>query len=182
MEESSREEAEVLDKGRLRTFLLGGAAGVLAGILLAPRSGRETRGSIADRAGEARERGRETFFETQERMRERLAEGREGRRSPGPSAPADAADLRAGAGPYGAEAAPEDVFVEDVAAEEAPRPRLRDVSRGAGGRPDERPGPEAERAEELRRKVRETRARLRGRLDEGAPPPEVPGDGGEEGR
>ncbi len=177
----------MLDKGRLRTFLLGGAAGVLAGILLAPRSGRETRGSIADRAGEARERGRETFFETQERMRERLAEGREGRRPApegGPSAPRDAADLRAGAGPYGAETPPEDIFVEDVAAEEASRPRLRDVSRGGagGGRPDERPGPEAERAEELRRKVRETRARLRGRLDEGAPPPEVPGDGGETGR
>src|SRR3712207_8870234 len=71
---------KVLDKQRLRTFLLGGAAGILAGILLAPRSGRELRGSIADRAGEARERSRETYFEAQERMRERLAEAHEGSR------------------------------------------------------------------------------------------------------
>ena len=181
----------MLGKERLRTFLLGGAAGVLAGILLAPRSGRETRGSIADRAGEARERSRETFFDRQERMRERLAEGREGRRpAPGPEAPPDAADLQnlqTGVGPYGVETPPEDTFVEeafaeDVAAEEAPRPRLRDVSHGAA---DEGAGREAERAEELRRKVRETRARLRGRLDEGVPspePPEDPGGGGEAGR
>ena len=174
----------MLDKERLRTFLLGGAAGVLAGILLAPRSGRETRGSIADRAGEARERSRETFFERQERMRERFAEGREGRR-PAPETSRDAADLQdlqTGVGPYGVETPPEDAFVEDAFAEEAPRPRLRDVSRGAA---DEGAGREAERAEELRRKVRETRARLRGRLDDGGPPPEPPegpGDGGEAGR
>ena len=68
----------MLDKRRLRTFLLGGAAGILAGIFLAPRSGRELRGSIMERAGEARERGRETLFEAQERMQERLAEAREG--------------------------------------------------------------------------------------------------------
>jgi YtxH-like protein len=70
----------LLDKQRLRTFLLGGAAGIVAGILLAPRSGKELRGSIANRAGEARERSRETYFEAQERMRERLAEAREASR------------------------------------------------------------------------------------------------------
>lgn len=116
----------MLDKQRLRTFLLGGAAGILAGIFLAPRSGRELRGSIRERAGEVRERGRETLFETQERMQERLAEAREA--SPRPP---DAGDVAPGT-----------------------QPLLRDVSRDAG-----------ERSEELRRKVRETRARLKERLD-----------------
>ena len=132
----------MLDKQRLRSFVLGGAAGLLAGILLAPRSGRELRGSIRDRAGEARERGRESLFEAQERMQERISEVREGpdRR---PAAPGPAAEP--------ARAEPE-----------APtRPFLRDVSRGE----DEPAGRGAERSEELRRKVRETRARLRSNLD-----------------
>ena len=68
----------MLDKQRLRSFVLGGVAGLLAGILLAPRSGRELRGSIRDRAGEARERSRESLFEAQERMQERISEVREG--------------------------------------------------------------------------------------------------------
>ena len=68
----------MLDRQRLRTFVLGGAVGALVGILLAPRSGKELRGSLANRAGEARERGRETYFDAQEQMRERLAEVREG--------------------------------------------------------------------------------------------------------
>jgi len=129
-----------VDRGRLRTFLLGGAAGLLAGVLLAPRSGRELRGSLSDRAGEARERGRESFFERREGMRERRAAFREGRGRP--SARPDAPE------------------------EEAPRPPLREVSVDpeepvsgvAGG-----PATEAERSEELRRKVRETRERLRGK-------------------
>ena len=130
----------MLDKQRLRTFLLGGAAGILVGILLAPRSGKELRGSIRDRAGEARERSRESLFEAQERMQERISEVREG---PGAAEPAADAEP--------AEAAPE-----------APtRPFLRDVSRGE----DEPAGRGAERSEELRRKVRETRARLRSNLD-----------------
>ena len=66
----------MLDRSKVRTFVLGGLLGVAAGILLSPRSGKELRGSIANRAGEARERGRETYFEAQERARERLAEGR----------------------------------------------------------------------------------------------------------
>jgi hypothetical protein len=129
-------ETRDLDKQRLRTFLLGGAAGILAGILLAPRSGRELRGSVMERAGEARERGRETLFEARERVQERLSEAREGsrQRPPEPSAP----------------------HPEDPA---PPRPRLRDVSREVEG--EEYTG----RSEELRRKVRETRARLKGRLE-----------------
>lgn len=65
------------DKQRLGTFLLGGAVGALAGILLAPRSGRETRGSISNRAGEARERSREAYFDAQERVREHVSKGRD---------------------------------------------------------------------------------------------------------
>jgi hypothetical protein len=142
-EEAPGRQTKVLDKQRLRSFLIGGAAGLLAGILLAPRSGRELRGSIKDRAGEARERSRESLFEAQERMQERISEVREGpdRRS-GAAEPADDAEP--------AEAAPE----------AAPRPFLRDVSRGE----DEPAGGGAERSEELRRKVRETRARLRSNL------------------
>src|SRR5215212_2876451 len=76
----AQKETMVLDRQRLRTFVLGGAVGALVGILLAPRSGKELRGSLANRAGEARERGRETYFDAQEQMRERLAEVREGSR------------------------------------------------------------------------------------------------------
>lgn len=132
----------MLDKQRLRTFVLGGAVGALVGILLAPRSGRELRGSLANRAGEARERGRETYFEAQEQMRERLAEVREGSRQ--------RHDTVDPGGPAG----------ETTGAE---RPYLRDVSRAADGETTEPDA--AERSEELRKKVRETRERLRGRKD-----------------
>ena len=135
----------MLDKQRLRTFLLGGMAGVLAGILLAPRSGRELRGSLANRAGEARERGRETYFDAQEQMRERLAEVREGARRTPDATPET-----------------EDTYpLNEETAAGAPRSHLRDVSHGV----DAQAGGEAERSEELRRKVRETRERLRGRKD-----------------
>ncbi|CAN5712900.1 hypothetical protein BH24ACT18_BH24ACT18_17240 [soil metagenome] len=125
---------------------------MLAGVLLAPRSGRELRGSLTDRAGEARERGRESDFETREGMRERRAALLEGRGRPANPA---------------RQAPPE----ETTAA--APRPRLRDVSEGSEGpaeRPVEGPATGAERSEELRRKVRETRERLRGKQDLGRGP------------
>jgi YtxH-like protein len=133
-----------VDRARLRTFLVGGAAGLLAGVLIAPRSGRELRGSLSDRAGEARERGRESFFETREGMRERKAALLEGRGRP---------SARQGS--------PE---------EAAPPPRLREVSSDPEGPAAEPAGEsvgEAERSEELRRKVRETRERLRGKQDLG---------------
>jgi gas vesicle protein len=130
-----------VDRARLRTFLLGGAAGLLAGVLIAPRSGRELRGSLTDRAGEARERGRESFFETREGMRERRSAllDRRGR-------PAETSR----------QTPPEE---HPVAA-----PRLRDVSHDPEATveaPIEGPATGTERSEELRKKVRETRERLR---------------------
>ena len=136
----------MLDRQRLRTFVLGGAVGALVGILLAPRSGKELRGSLANRAGEARERGRETYFDAQEQMRERLAEVREGSRQ-----------------------RPEVVDLGDSppsGGTEAQRPYLRDVSRGIEPEAGEKIA-DAERSEQLRRKVRETRERLRGSKDSG---------------
>jgi gas vesicle protein len=141
----------VLDKQRLRTFVLGGAVGALVGVLLAPRSGKELRGSLANKAGEARERGRETYFEAQEQMRDRLAEVREGSRQRPTSV-----DL-GGSSPE--------------TETRASRPYLRDVSRDVAGVDAADETPEVERSEELRRKVRETRERLRGR-EGGEPGPE----------
>jgi len=132
-----------VDRARLRTFLLGGAAGLLAGVLIAPRSGRELRGSLSDRAGEARERSRESFFETREEMRERRSALLERR-----GRPADPPR----------QAAPEEPTVA--------APRLRDVSHDPDATveaPAEGPATGAERSEELRKKVRETRERLRGK-------------------
>ena len=139
----------MLDRQRLRSFLLGGAAGILAGIFLAPRSGRELRGSIKERTGQARERGRESLFEAQERMQERLSEAREGM------------DRRPEAEPTDAE--PTDASPTETTPASPSRPSLRDVSRDVGE--DEPAGRGVERSEELRRKVRETRARLRENLD-----------------
>jgi gas vesicle protein len=142
-----KKETKVLDRQRLRTFVLGGAVGALVGILLAPRSGKELRGSLANRAGEARERGRETYFDAQEQMRERLAEVREGSlQRP------EAVDL-GDASPASGKA-------------EVRRTYLRDVSRDVEPEAVEEIA-DAERSERLRRKVRETRERLRGPKDSG---------------
>lgn len=138
----------MLDKQRLRSFLLGGLAGVLAGILLAPKSGKETRTTIADRAGETREKSRERYFDAQETMRERFSANREGTAEPR----AETFHAR----PDDAPTAEEEVRDSPV---------LRDVSYGAspGDEPPEDGGGGASRSEELRRKVKETRDRLRSR-------------------
>lgn len=146
-----------MDKSKIGTFVLGGIAGALAGILLAPRSGRELRGSIASRAGEARERGRETYFDAQELARERLSEVRD---RPPPAPPEDAVAPRLAPRPPEPTSGP---------------PPLRDVSRGA----TEEPAVQRERAEdpeELRRRIREMRSRLRERVD-GPEGPSGKGDG-----
>jgi hypothetical protein len=175
----------MLDKQRLTTFVLGGAAGALAGILLAPKSGRELRGSIASRAGEARERGRETYFEAQERVQERFAESRERPPQRGEITPEQAG------GPLpklGSPTAPEPVLgyeppagIPAEASSETPTgatpgtPPLRDVSWDA---PRQAPGEDPD-PQEIRRKIQETRSRLRARLEKPgneADPGDEPGD------
>ena len=162
----------MIDKQRIKTFILGGAVGALVGIILAPRSGRELRGSIAERAGDARDRGRENYFETQERLRERLAEISEG-------------DTGRPVGREEVSLGPEATSGQEPSSEpSAQRPRfrgLRDVSResqqdapiesGAESSGQfEDGGSTGDRSEELRRKVQETRDRLKRRT-------EGPGDG-----
>ena len=49
----------------LAGFIVGGAIGAIAGILLAPKSGEETRAMLADSAKEAMEKANETVKEIQ---------------------------------------------------------------------------------------------------------------------
>ncbi|CAN5604332.1 hypothetical protein BH20ACT10_BH20ACT10_25710 [soil metagenome] len=159
----------MLDKQRLRSFLLGGLTGILAGILLAPKSGKETRGTISDRAGEAREKSRERYFDTQENMRERFSANRDGGSRRGFER--SEATVSPGAADDGPPA-------EDDGGETRERPVLRDVSRdvpddggdvgdvGSGGGGDSGDGGGGVgRSEERCRKVRDTRERLRARMD-----------------
>ena len=139
----------MLDKQKLGTFVLGGLAGAVAGILLAPRSGKELRGSIYSRAGEARERGRESYFEARERARERAAEVRD--------APLREEELDLTVGPP-SDAEP----VESPPVFPPAPPTLRDVSEQDSV--DVQTPPEAD-SEEIRRRIQETRSRLRARLD-----------------
>lgn len=159
----------MVDKQKIGTFVLGGIAGVVAGILVAPKSGKELRGSIANRAGEARERGRETYFEAQERAQERFAEARE--RAPrgeedrpirtlGDSLPkldpSDAEPLMEAFAEASVESPPTSPTLRDVS-QDSPR----EVTLPAS---EEEPDPE-----EIRRKIQETRSRLRARLDASEP-------------
>lgn len=136
--------------GKAGTFILGGVAGAVAGILIAPRSGRELRGAMSSRAGEARERGRESYFEARERARERMS----GMGAPGP---ADEETREMPLGPLDetpGEAAPE--------AATAPEPApLRAVP------PEEDAPAEDLDSEALRRRIRQTRERLGRRGTEG---------------
>lgn len=144
----------MIDKQRLRTFLLGGAIGALAGVLLTPRSGRELRGNLAERAEEVRERSRETYFETQERLQERLAETREGYSGRA------GVDREVSLGPDSPPAEKPETF--------AGRPNLREVSSESYA--DYQEEGSQTKPDELRRKVQETRARLRERLESSRPP------------
>jgi len=164
----------MLDKQRIRAFVLGGLAGAVAGILFAPKSGKELRGSITSRAGEARERGRETYFEAQERVQESIAETRE--RSPrrgeidGEGVVTDPlAELRPSAPEPELDPGPP-VEVPPAGRPSDPPP-LRDVSQDV-------PGTLAgDDPEEIRRRIQETRSRLqRARLDT-PEPKDVPEEG-----
>ena len=165
----------MLDKQRLRTFVLGGIAGVLAGILFAPKSGKELRGSITSRAGEARERSLETYFEAQERMQERIAEVRERPPRQGEAQPTHAADLFP---------MPESGVPDPMPNPEPPTrtssgpPPLRDVSWDVPSETPPTGTPASERdpdPEEIRRKIEETRSRLRARLEDPGPK-DAPGE------
>lgn len=151
----------MLDKERLKSFILGGLAGALAGILFAPRSGRDLRGSVAARAGEARERSRESYFEARERAQERLARAREAAAQREREVLEEEVTLR----PSPGEAIPMPAPAEPG---EPRRTPLRDVSKDVSPEAGERPPEEG--SEELRRKIQETRERLRNRLGR-------PGDG-----
>ena len=145
-----------MDRQKLGTFVLGGVAGAVAGILAAPRSGRETRGSILNRAGEARERGRESYFEARERARER----RSGRRGPAGDEPPG---MTLGETPGGD--APSD--------EPAPGDARREGGFPLRAVPPEEGAASPEELEELRRRIESTRRRLHGRSQ---------GEKGENGR
>ena len=144
----------MLNKQKLGTFVLGGLAGALAGILLAPRSGKEIRGAMASRAGEARERGRESYFEARERARERAAEVRDA-----PAVREEELDLTVGPA---SEPEPPPVFPSAA-------PPLRDVSGEDAVEVESQPEGDPE---ELRRRIQETRSRLRSRLGKPGDEPE----------
>ncbi len=148
----------MLNKQKLGTFVLGGVAGALAGILLAPRSGKELRGSLASRAGEARERGRESYFEARERARERAAGVRDA-----PPLREEELDLTVGPPSDPEPVEPSPVFPPTA-------PTLRDVSEEDSI--DVQTPPEDD-SEELRRRIQETRSRLRARLDKPGAGPDV---------
>ncbi|MBI2855885.1 MAG: YtxH domain-containing protein [Chloroflexi bacterium] len=57
-------------------LLLGSIIGALAGLLLAPRPGGETRQQVMGRAAGLRERAEELAGEARERIREAVEEGR----------------------------------------------------------------------------------------------------------
>ena len=157
----------MLDRSKLRTFALGGLVGLAAGILMSPRSGKELRGSIANHAGEARERGRETYFEAQERVQERFAEARER----APRGEEDRPIRTVGDSLPKLDPSDTEPLIEASPAS----PTLRDVSRDA---PQEVTPPASEEEpdpEEIRRKIQETRSRLRARLET----PEAEGLSGE---
>jgi gas vesicle protein len=63
--------------GYLGWFFLGGVIGAVAGLLLAPRTGRETRELLAERGGDVARRAQEFANEAQGRAGEWLDKSRE---------------------------------------------------------------------------------------------------------
>jgi hypothetical protein len=126
---------------------------------------------VAARAGEARERGRETYFEAQERMQERLAESREHQPRPKNTRPERASEAVSALGP---EPAPEPALGYESPAESPTSPLpLRDVSWNVSSRPAAGEDPDSE---EIRRKIQETRSRLRSRLEDSTGSEDAPGE------
>lgn len=141
-------------KKRLGTFLLGGAVGALAGLFFAPKSGKDFRDTIMSRTEEAAERGREAYFETQDRVAERVAEVRDQVFSqPPPSM--DESQHEAEVYEYVDKGTSEDAVNSVTADDEAPgqkEPLQAQEPHSSG------------KSEELLKKIEETRARLRQQL------------------
>lgn len=149
---------------RAGTFILGGVAGAVFGVLISPRSGREVRGSMSSRAGEARDRGRESYFEARERARERLAAMRESRalRDTGEiivGEPAPEEPLVADPGPIEPETRP---GLRAVPPEESGEYAKSEAGEGEKTREDRDRLEASEASEALRRRISKTRERLRG--------------------
>ena len=62
--------------GFLTGMLIGAAAGFIAGVLLAPKTGEETRALIMDRSQEWRDKADELTASARERMQSATTEGR----------------------------------------------------------------------------------------------------------
>ena len=62
--------------GFITGFLIGGIVGFVAGILLAPKSGEETRAIILERGGEWRDKAEELAAAARERIASATEEGR----------------------------------------------------------------------------------------------------------
>ena len=62
--------------GFVTGFLIGGIVGFVAGILLAPKSGEETRAIILERGGEWRDKAEELAAAARERIASATEEGR----------------------------------------------------------------------------------------------------------
>jgi gas vesicle protein len=62
---------------RLAYFLVGGGIGAIVALLFAPRSGRETRDLIAQKAAEGRERVATTSRTVSDRMTDYIDKGKE---------------------------------------------------------------------------------------------------------
>ncbi len=98
-----------MDRDDLASFLVGLGVGAVIGVLIAPQAGAETRGMLAERAGQGRdylrdrtsslresagefvERGREVVSRQRDNLREAIDAGRQAYRetvSPPPGEPA----------------------------------------------------------------------------------------------
>jgi gas vesicle protein len=69
--------AKEKDEGKLAWFLMGAAVGAACAILYAPKSGKETRNLITEKANEAREAVSDTSKEWYERGRDVLDRGKQ---------------------------------------------------------------------------------------------------------
>ncbi len=70
------EENEEPECHFFRGFLIGGVLGVLAGILFAPKSGKELRSDIVEKGSEVLKDGKEIYVDASTRVKEILEEAK----------------------------------------------------------------------------------------------------------